>query len=128
MLDGRRIEEFFSPRFFSTDFWLLWSTIMGSLPQHSAIEFRRYMNRFIFLFPDLSTMARVLRTPFNQHEAFINPLVAWLSPRGVNFLTGAFDQDIGFKPSPGRMTVNSLDYQLRDARRPRSLSPQDVVL
>jgi oleate hydratase len=67
MLDGRRIEEFFSPRFFSTEFWLLWSTIMGSLPQHSAIEFRRYMNRFIYLFPDLSTMAHVLRTPFNQH-------------------------------------------------------------
>ena len=51
MLGGRRIEEFFSPRFFSTEFWLLWSTIMGSLPQHSAIEFRRYMNRFIYLFP-----------------------------------------------------------------------------
>ena len=32
MLDGRRIEEFFSQRFFSTEFWLLWSTIMGSLP------------------------------------------------------------------------------------------------
>jgi oleate hydratase len=45
MLDGRRIDEFFSQQFFSTEFWLLWSTIMGSLPQHSAIEFRRYMNR-----------------------------------------------------------------------------------
>jgi oleate hydratase len=30
MLDGRRIEEFFSQRFFSTEFWFLWSTIMGS--------------------------------------------------------------------------------------------------
>ena len=41
MLDGRRIVEFFSRRFFSTEFWLLWSTIMGPLPEHSAIEFRR---------------------------------------------------------------------------------------
>ena len=73
ILGGRRIEEFFPPEFFSTEFWLLWSTIMGSLPQHSAIEFRRYMNRFIYLFGDLSTMAHVLRTPFNQHEALINP-------------------------------------------------------
>ena len=68
---GRRIEEFFSRRFFSTEFWFLWSTIMGSLPEHSAIEFRRYMNRFLYLFPDLSTMSGVLRSPFNQHEAFI---------------------------------------------------------
>ena len=63
MLSGRRIEEFFALRFFSTEFWLLWSTIMGSLPQHSAIEFRRYMNRFIYLFDDLSSMAGVLRSP-----------------------------------------------------------------
>jgi hypothetical protein len=53
MLDGRRIKEFFSQRFFSTEFWLLWSTIMGSLPEHSAIDFRRYMNRFLYLFEDV---------------------------------------------------------------------------
>ena len=54
-LDGQRIEEFFSKPFFETEFWLLWSTMMGSLPQHSLIEFRRYLNRFVYLFPDLST-------------------------------------------------------------------------
>jgi oleate hydratase len=70
MLNGRRIEEFFSRRFFSTEFWFLWSTIMGSLPQHSAIEFRRYMNRFLYLFPDLSDMRGVMRTPVNQHQFF----------------------------------------------------------
>ena len=50
-LDGRRIEEFFSPHFFQTEFWLLWSTIMGSLPQHGATEFRRYINRALALVP-----------------------------------------------------------------------------
>src|SRR5690242_21540844 len=45
-LDGRRIDEFFRPEFFATEFWLLWTTIMGPLPQHSAMEMRRYMNRF----------------------------------------------------------------------------------
>jgi len=129
MLDGRRIEEFFSPRFFSTEFWLLWSTIMGSLPQHSAIEFRRYMNRFIYLFDDLSSMAGVLRSPFDQHEAFIEPLVAWLRPRGVNLLTGAFVQEIGFEPSSDRITVNRLDYQLRDgATSSVAVAPEDIVL
>jgi myosin-crossreactive antigen len=87
MLDGRRIEEFFSQRFFSTEFWLLWSTIMGSLPQHSAIEFRRYMIRFLYLFGDLWDMTGVMRTPINQHQAFIEPLVAWLRPRGGNKAT-----------------------------------------
>src|SRR5205085_9239103 len=98
MMDGRRIEEFFSKRFFSTEFWLLWSTIMGSLPEHSAIEFRRYMNRFLYLFPHLSDMKHILRTPFCQRQAFIEPLAAWLHQRGVNFLTGAYVTDLGFAP------------------------------
>ena len=127
-LNERRIEEFFSPRFFKTEFWLLWSTLMGSLPQHSVIEFRRYMNRFVYLFPDLSTMAHVLRSPFNQHEAFIKPLVAWLRPRGVNFLTDAFAQDIGFAPSPARMTVNRLDYEREGAAISIAVAPEDIVL
>jgi myosin-crossreactive antigen len=63
MLDGRRIKEFFSDEFFLSEFWFLWSTIMGSLPQHSAIEFRRYMNRFLYLFGHLSDMTGVMRRP-----------------------------------------------------------------
>jgi myosin-crossreactive antigen len=37
-----------------------------------------------------------MRTPINQHQALIEPLVAWQRPCGVNFLIGAFVQDIGF--------------------------------
>jgi oleate hydratase len=128
MLYGRRIEEFFSAKFFATEFWLLWSTLMGSLPQHSAIEFRRYMNRFLYLFGDLSDMTGVMRTPLNQHQFFIEPLVAWLRPRGVNFLTGAFVQDIGFKPSPGRITVERLDYERGGAATSVAVAPEDIVL
>jgi oleate hydratase len=128
MLDGRAIKEFFVPRFFATEFWLLWSTIMGSLPEHSAIEFRRYMNRFLYLFGHLSDMAGVMRTPINQHQAFIEPLVAWLRPRGVNFLTGAYVQDIGFAPSPDRMTVDRFDYMRGGSATSVAVAPEDIVL
>jgi oleate hydratase len=107
MLDGRRIVEFFSRRFFSTEFWLLWSTIMGPLPEHSAIEFRRYMKRFLYLFGHLSDMTR---------------------PRGVNFLTGTFVQDIGFAPSPGRITVDRLDYERGGSVTSVAIAPEDLVL
>jgi len=127
-LDGRRIEERFSPRFFSTEFWLLWSTIMGSLPQHSATEFRRYLKRALALFPSMSDMAEIMRTPVNQHHAFIEPLVAWLRPRGVNLLNGAFVQDIGLVRSPGRMTVDRLDYERDGAAISVAVAPDDLVL
>jgi len=128
MLDGRRIEEFFSPKFFSTEFWLLWSTIMGSLPQHSAMEFRRYINRALLLFPNLSDMSGILRTPLNQYQAFIEPLVAWLRPRGVNFLNTTFVRDIGLAPSPDRLTVNRLDYERDGEVTSVAVAPDDLVL
>jgi oleate hydratase len=128
MLDGRRIEEFFSRQFFLTEFWLLWSTLMGSLPQHSVIEFRRYMNRFLYLFPDLSDMRGVMRTPLNQHQFFIEPLVAWLRSRGVNFLTDTFVRDIGFAAVPGRITVNRLDYERRGTPTSVEVALEDLVL
>jgi oleate hydratase len=127
-LDGRCIKEFFSRRFFSTEFWFLWSTIMGSLPEHSVIEFRRYMNRFLYLFGHLSDMTGVMRTPINQHQAFIEPLVTWLRPRGVNMLTGAFVEDINFAPAPGRITVDRLDYTRSGGVTSVAVAPEDIVL
>ena len=127
-LNGRRIDEYFPERFFSTEFWLLWSTIMGSLPQHSAIEFRRYMCRFLYLFGHLSDMTGVMRTPLNQHENFVEPLVDWLAPRGVNFLTGAFVSDLGFAPSSGSITVERLDYARGGAATSVAVAPEDIVL
>ena len=121
-LDGQLIKDLFSPRFFETEFWLLWSTIMGSLPQHSVIEFRRYMNRFVYLFPDLSTMAHVLRSQFNQHEAFVKPLVAWLEGKQVNFVKGAFVSDIGFAEFAWPHDRQPAQVRARATARPRSRS------
>ena len=126
-LDGRRINEFFAPPFFTTEFWLLWSTIMGSLPQHSATEFRRYMNRFLYLFPDLSTMRHVLRTPVNQHQAFIEPLLAWLRARFVTVRTGAFVHDLGFAASD-RLTVDRLEIEQDGTASSVPVEPDDIVL
>jgi oleate hydratase len=86
------------------------------------------MNRFVYLFPDLSTMAHVLRSPFNQHEAFVKPLAAWLRPQRVNFLAGAYVRDLGFESSQGRMTVNRLDYEQKGAAASAAVAPEDIVL
>ena len=126
-LDGQLIKDWFPPRFFQTEFWLLWSTLMGSLPQHTVIEFRRYLNRFVYLFPDLSTMAHVFRSQFNQHEAFVKPLVAWLEGKQVKFVKGAYVSDIEFTELSGRMTVNRLKYERGDVATWVNDTSDDIV-
>jgi oleate hydratase len=127
-LEGRRIDEYFSPEFFSTEFWLIYSSIMGSLPQHGATELRRYLNRTLHLFPYLSNMARILRTPVDQYEAFVVPLVAWLRQQQVTFLANTFVQDIHFAPSPDRITVDRLDYEHNGAATSVAIAPEDLVI
>ncbi len=128
LLDGRRIEEVFPADFFQTEFWLLWSTIMGSLPQHGATEFRRYINRALGLFPDLSDMRHILRTPICQYQAFIEPLAAWLLARGVKLLTGTFVRDLGLAAARDRITVERLDCERNGVVAPVAVRPEDIVL
>ena len=102
---------------------------MGSLPQHSVIEFRRYMNRFLYLFPHLSTMAGVMRTPFNQNEAFVKPLVAWLTPQKRELCDRRRCQR-------HRLRARSRPHHRQSARLPNgmapttsvAIAPEDIVL
>ena len=46
-LGDKRITDCFAAHFFETTFWLEWGALFAFEPWHSAIEFRRYLRRFI---------------------------------------------------------------------------------
>ncbi|WP_405485005.1 oleate hydratase [Nocardia sp. NBC_00511] len=83
MLDGKRITDCFSPEFFTTNFWWMWCTTFAFEPWHSAIEFRRYLNRFVHLFKTFDTMSGIYRTRYNQFDSIVRPLLRWLDDQGV---------------------------------------------
>jgi len=84
-----RITDWFDAEFFVTNFWLKWSTTFAFQPWHSAVEFRRYLHRFMLEFARIDTLAGVKRTIYNQYDSMVLPLKAWLADHGVHFLTGA---------------------------------------
>jgi oleate hydratase len=55
-------------------------------------------------------------------------MLAWLRPRGVNFLPSAFVLDIGFAPAPDRITVDRFDYERDGAATSIAVGPEDLVL
>ncbi len=73
-------------------------------------------------------MAHVFRSQFNQHEAFIKPLVAWLEAKQVNFVKGAVVKDVGFAESSGRLTADRLDIQLGSGPTTIAVASDDIVL
>lgn len=93
-LDGRTIDDWFTPAFFDTNFWIMWSTMFSFQPWHSVAEMRRYMRRFLHLFPGLARIEGILRTRYNQYDSIVAPILAWLSKRGVDLRTGSSLADV----------------------------------
>jgi oleate hydratase len=49
-LGASRITDWLSPHFFQTEFWFMWATTFAFQPWHGAVEFRRYLHRFMLEF------------------------------------------------------------------------------
>lgn len=88
-LGARTIGACFERAFFDSNFWIMWSTMFSFQPWHSAVEMRRYLRRFIHLFPGFTRIKGILRTRYNQYDSVIAPLMDWLAARGVRFDSGA---------------------------------------
>lgn len=96
VIGARRIEDFFSPHFFETNFWAMWRTTFAFQNWHSAIELKRYFLRFMQEFPRMHTLAGVRRTRLNQYDSIIRPVRAWLEGQGVRFEYGVRVTDVDF--------------------------------
>jgi oleate hydratase len=82
------ITDRLSPAFFDTNFWYMWATTFAFQPWHSAVEFRRYLHRFMLEFTRIETLAGVKRTIYNQYDSLVFPLQQWLLSNGVALITG----------------------------------------
>ncbi|WP_315743298.1 MULTISPECIES: oleate hydratase [unclassified Bradyrhizobium] len=107
-LGNSRITDWLSPPFFTTKFWYMWQTTFAFQPWHSAVEFKRYLHRFMSEFPRIETLAGVKRTRFNQYDAIVKPLTNWLQGHGVNLVGGADVTDMAIATEHGKHVVKQL--------------------
>ena len=75
----------------------MWATTFAFQPRHSAVEFRRYLRRFILEFSRIETLAGVKRTVYNQDDSLVRPLEAWPLALDVRVLLGYTVSGIDYK-------------------------------
>jgi len=114
-LAASRITDWFSPAFFETEFWYMWSTTFAFQPWHSAVEFRRYLHRFLLEFSRIETLAGVKRTIYNQYDSLVLPLQTWLAAQGVRLVPDCKVTDLDHKTQGGRFVVTGI-HCLRQGR------------
>ena len=102
------ITDWLSPPFFTTNFWYMWQTTFAFQPWHSAVEFKRYLHRFMKEFSRIETLAGVKRTVYNQYDSLVAPLLDWLKAQDVQFRMGCTVTEITLDPGAVELTVTGL--------------------
>ncbi len=103
------ISEWLSPSFFETEFWYMWVTTFAFQPWHSAVEFKRYLHRFMKEFSRIETLAGVKRTVFNQYDSLVRPLMSWLEAQGVQFVMDCTVTDLNISDDRELVTVTGIE-------------------
>ncbi|MGY3090905.1 oleate hydratase [Hymenobacter sp. UYAg731] len=128
LLGTKRVNEWFGEAFFVSNFWFMWATMFAFQPWHSLVEFKRYLLRFLHEFWRIDTLAGVDRTPYNQYDSIVRPLLVWLQGQGVEFRLGSQVTDLGFVPHATARTVARIHYRRDEASQTQYVEPHDVVL
>ncbi len=121
-LGASRIDECFDAHFFATNFWFLWRSMFGFETWHSAAELRRYLLRFLRLFPDLPTLRIIQSTRYNGRDSIVRPIVRWLQQQGVQCEVGVLVSDLDFE------AVDNDRKAVRRIRATRDGAPADIEL
>jgi oleate hydratase len=107
-LGASRITAWLSPGFFESEFWYMWATTFAFQPWHSAVEFKRYLHRFMLEFSRIETLAGVKRTIYNQYDSLVLPLQSWLQDKGVNLVANCTVTDLEHDRRDGEFVVTTL--------------------
>jgi oleate hydratase len=126
-LDSKRISDCFDADFFETNFWFEWCTLFAFQRWHSAIEFKRYLLRFIHHFSTIDTQEGVYRTRYNQYDSMAVPLVRWLRERGVLIRFESSVNDLTFAASKAPVTVASIEYSESGSPKTLEMEEDDFV-
>jgi len=128
-LSDKRIDECFNNSFFKTNFWCMWTTTFAFETWHSAIELRRYLIRFMHEFHNIHNLSGINRTPYNQYESLILPILKYLENNGVNFKRNTSVTDLKIEENvDGSKSVKSLLFTENSHNHTLKLNENDVVI
>jgi oleate hydratase len=121
------ITDWLSPSFFETEFWYMWETTFAFQPWHSAIEFKRYLHRFMLEFTRIETLGGIKRTVYNQYDSFVRPLQSWLATQNVHFYVDCKVTDLERHIDADKLVVTGIHYQQCGEHKTIVVEDRDLV-
>ena len=126
-LQDKRITDFFDDEVFNSNFWLYWRTMFAFENWHSALEMKRYIQRYIHHIGGLPDFKALRFTKYNQYESMILPMIKYLESFGVQFHFGVKVVNVQFDCRPERKLATRIDV-IRDGQEESiDLTENDLV-
>jgi len=110
-LYDKKISDVFTEELFASNFWLYWRTMFAFENWHSALEMKRYLQRFVHHVGGLPDFTALKFTKLNQYESLILPLVRYLEAHGVDFHYGTQVTNVIFDKRDGKKIARKILLQ-----------------
>ena len=115
-LYDKKITDFFDDEVLNSNFWMYWRTMFAFENWHSALEMKRYLQRYIHHIGGLPDFTALRFTRYNQYESMILPMVKYLEGFGVQFHYDTKVTNIAFDCAGSKKQATRIDI-LHDVRR-----------
>ena len=115
-LEGERITDVLDAEVLDSNFWTYWRTMFAFYDCNSALEMKRYMQRFIHHIDGLPDLRALRFTKYNQYESMILPMVKYLESHGAQFHFNTQVMDVRFDIHDGRKVAKRVEL-LVDGRQ-----------
>ena len=126
-LYDKTIEDVFDDEVFRSDFWLYWRTMFAFENWHSALEMKRYFQRFIHHIGGLPDFSALKFTRYNQYESLILPMQKYLEAAGVEFRFGTEVTNVRFEIKDGKKTARAIECRTKTGDTEIPLTEKDLV-
>ncbi|WP_281522034.1 oleate hydratase [Dubosiella newyorkensis] len=103
-----KITDVFDDEVFNSNFWLYWRTMFAFKDDQSALEMKRYMQRYIHHIGGLPDFTALRFTKYNQNESMVLPMVKYLEDHGVQFHYNTDVRDVDFDINDDSIQATSL--------------------
>lgn len=126
-LEDKTIEDVFDDEVLNSNFWLYWRTMFAFENWHSALEMKRYMQRFVHHIDGLPDLSALRFTKYNQYESMILPMVKYLEDKGVKFEYGVKLEDVQFVVRQDEKLAQSITVKQDDRLETIPLTENDLL-
>ena len=126
-LYDKPITDFFDDEVFNSNFWLYWRTMFAFENWHSALEMKRYIQRYIHHIGGLPDFKALRFTKYNQYESMILPMVKYLEKAGVQFHYNTKVINIDFHIQPSYKLAKRITLLYEEHEENMELGENDFV-